>query len=252
MPLSSSVRRPGDIWQSSTTSVRTCHSRISEILRGPDWFNPEAGPRHAGHHWRAAPRRRVEVAEALASVHDTGSGRACKPIGRVCNHGARIAQLRSCSETTSRASDELPKDSSCSRRPRDTARHLHCSDHRDNSHRSLRHCHVGDDISLVDAKEESLAVSRSSVSAGGDQPGGALVLPVSAEPARHRGTAVRARGGGQLRDDPAMVRQIRCELCAPRQGVRCKPGLTWHLDEMLVKLRGEPYLLWRAIDQHGA
>ena len=35
------------------------------------------------------------------------------------------------------------------------------------------------------------------------------------------------------------------------KGVRRKPGSTWHLDEMFVTLRGEPYLLWRAVDQHG-
>ena len=28
-------------------------------------------------------------------------------------------------------------------------------------------------------------------------------------------------------------------------------GNTWHLDEMFVTLRGEPYLLWRAVDEHG-
>jgi len=33
---------------------------------------------------------------------------------------------------------------------------------------------------------------------------------------------------------------------------RRKPGSTWHLDEMFVKLRGEPYVLWRAVDEHGA
>lgn len=33
---------------------------------------------------------------------------------------------------------------------------------------------------------------------------------------------------------------------------RRKPGSTWHLDEMFVMLRGEPYLLWRAVDQHGS
>jgi putative transposase len=32
--------------------------------------------------------------------------------------------------------------------------------------------------------------------------------------------------------------------------VRRKPGNTWHLDEMFVTLRGEPYLLWRAVDEH--
>nr|WP_256095054.1 IS6 family transposase [Paraburkholderia nodosa] len=33
---------------------------------------------------------------------------------------------------------------------------------------------------------------------------------------------------------------------------RRKPGRTWHLDEVFVTLRGEPYLLWRAVDQHVA
>ncbi len=28
-------------------------------------------------------------------------------------------------------------------------------------------------------------------------------------------------------------------------------GVVWHLDEMFVTLRGEPYLLWRAVDEHG-
>ncbi|NTX19659.1 IS6 family transposase [Burkholderia cepacia] len=30
-----------------------------------------------------------------------------------------------------------------------------------------------------------------------------------------------------------------------------KPGSTWHLDEMFITLRGEPYLQWRAVDEHG-
>src|SRR6202051_3236752 len=33
---------------------------------------------------------------------------------------------------------------------------------------------------------------------------------------------------------------------------RRKPGSAWHLDEMFVTLRGEPYLLWSAVDEHGA
>jgi putative transposase len=36
------------------------------------------------------------------------------------------------------------------------------------------------------------------------------------------------------------------------KAARRKPSSTWHLDEVFVTLRGEPYLLWRAIDQHGA
>src|SRR5258705_946363 len=36
------------------------------------------------------------------------------------------------------------------------------------------------------------------------------------------------------------------------KAARRKPGSTWHLDEMFITLRGEPYLLWRAVDEHGA
>lgn len=35
------------------------------------------------------------------------------------------------------------------------------------------------------------------------------------------------------------------------KAVRGRPGTTWHLDELFVKLRGEPYVLWRAVDEHG-
>jgi putative transposase len=34
--------------------------------------------------------------------------------------------------------------------------------------------------------------------------------------------------------------------------LRGKPGCTWHLDEVFLKLRGEPYVLWRAVDEHGS
>src|SRR5882672_2588267 len=36
------------------------------------------------------------------------------------------------------------------------------------------------------------------------------------------------------------------------KAARRKPGSTWLLDEVFVTLRGEPYLLWRVVDQHGA
>src|SRR5579864_8165963 len=36
------------------------------------------------------------------------------------------------------------------------------------------------------------------------------------------------------------------------KAARRKPGSRWPLDEMFVTLRGEPYLLWRAVDEHGA
>ncbi|SDI37290.1 putative transposase [Paraburkholderia phenazinium] len=40
--------------------------------------------------------------------------------------------------------------------------------------------------------------------------------------------------------------------CWCDKSMRRRPGSTWHLDEMFVTLRGEPYLLWRAVDEHGA
>jgi putative transposase len=33
---------------------------------------------------------------------------------------------------------------------------------------------------------------------------------------------------------------------------RPKPGDTWHLDEVFLKINGELHYLWRAVDQHGA
>ena len=35
------------------------------------------------------------------------------------------------------------------------------------------------------------------------------------------------------------------------KAARRKPGSTWHLDEMFITLRGEPYVLWRAVDEYG-
>ena len=30
-----------------------------------------------------------------------------------------------------------------------------------------------------------------------------------------------------------------------------RPGDVWHLDEVVVKIAGQAYWLWRAVDQHG-
>ena len=32
---------------------------------------------------------------------------------------------------------------------------------------------------------------------------------------------------------------------------RPRPGDTWHLDEMFIRIRGVVHYLWRAVDQHG-
>jgi len=36
------------------------------------------------------------------------------------------------------------------------------------------------------------------------------------------------------------------------KATRRKPGSTWHPDEVFVTLRGQPWVLWRAVDEHGA
>src|ERR1700761_702104 len=36
------------------------------------------------------------------------------------------------------------------------------------------------------------------------------------------------------------------------KAARRRPGTTWHLDDVFVTLLGEPSLVWRAVDQHGA
>ena len=36
------------------------------------------------------------------------------------------------------------------------------------------------------------------------------------------------------------------------KAVRRNLGSTCHLDELFVTLRGEPYVLWRAVDESGA
>src|ERR1700685_1453593 len=42
---------------------------------------------------------------------------------------------------------------------------------------------------------------------------------------------------------------VQFARCA--KAVRRRSGSAWHLDELFVKLRGKPYVLWRAVDEHG-
>jgi putative transposase len=44
----------------------------------------------------------------------------------------------------------------------------------------------------------------------------------------------------------------RCDIAHRVKATRRKTGSTWHLGEVFLTSRGEPYLLWRAADQHGA
>jgi putative transposase len=42
-----------------------------------------------------------------------------------------------------------------------------------------------------------------------------------------------------------------CEFARKLRRRRPKPGDTWHLDEVILKINGELHYLWRAVDQHG-
>src|SRR6202790_1784158 len=46
-----------------------------------------------------------------------------------------------------------------------------------------------------------------------------------------------------LKFGPAFAQELRC--CRPR------PSPPWHLDEMVVRIGGEPMYLWRAVDHEG-
>jgi putative transposase len=48
-----------------------------------------------------------------------------------------------------------------------------------------------------------------------------------------------------------LVRKFGKGFARRVKAARPKPGSTWHIDEMFATLRGEPYLLWRAVDEHG-
>jgi putative transposase len=47
------------------------------------------------------------------------------------------------------------------------------------------------------------------------------------------------------------VRAVWAQFARCAKAVRGRPGSIWHLDEVFLKLRGEPYVLWRAVDEHG-
>ena len=60
-------------------------------------------------------------------------------------------------------------------------------------------------------------------------------------------TAAQIKATGAVHVDKFGAGFAQCAKAARR-----KPRSSWHLDEMFVTLRGEPYLLWRAVDEHGA
>ena len=60
----------------------------------------------------------------------------------------------------------------------------------------------------------------------------------------------RTRGHRLVRDDPAVVSDLRARL--RRTLRRRRMGDRWHLDELFVTIQGRRPYLWRAVDQDGA
>jgi putative transposase len=89
----------------------------------------------------------------------------------------------------------------------------------------------------------------------GDPPHGDDVHPLSAISAAGRGSAIRARDRYLPRDGAVLVEPVRSDVC---RGDPEAPGQShlysqwrWHLDEVFVRINGETYYLWRAVDHEG-
>jgi putative transposase len=61
------------------------------------------------------------------------------------------------------------------------------------------------------------------------------------------------RGGhGDAREHPEVDDPVRRRVRPRLQRRRPKPGATWHLDEVFLRINGALHYLWRAVDQRGA
>ena len=49
----------------------------------------------------------------------------------------------------------------------------------------------------------------------------------------------------------AWVEKFGAHFAAGLRRCEKRPGRTWHLDEVFVKIRGQQVYLWRAVDEHG-
>ncbi len=87
-----------------------------------------------------------------------------------------------------------------------------------------RRCHVGGCGRGRCGDETERAPPRPSIPRCDHQPGAPLAFPLPAEPVRHQGAAIRARRDRQLRNDPPVVRQIRCGPRAAGQGCATTAG----------------------------
>lgn len=64
--------------------------------------------------------------------------------------------------------------------------------------------------------------------------------------------ARRSRHHGLLPDRGRMGRQVRSRICPPDPSdVQGALADKWHLDEMVVSIKGRKHWLWRAVDANG-
>lgn len=77
------------------------------------------------------------------------------------------------------------------------------------------------------------------------------VSPVPAQLPRGRRDDDGAGRRGLPRDHPAVVCEVRADLCQRARRRRARPGDKWHLNEVFIKINGKIHYLWQAVDQHG-
>jgi hypothetical protein len=79
-----------------------------------------------------------------------------------------------------------------------------------------------------------------------------LTLPhLRPEPARGGADPSGARDRRYPRDHQAVAPSVRLDFARKLRQQRPKPGDTWHLGDVFLKIGVELHYLWRAIDQHG-
>jgi hypothetical protein len=102
-----------------------------------------------------------------------------------------------------------------------------------------RPCHVADGVIFRHAKNNEIAVSRSSVSCVGDQAGGALVFLFPLSLCDIEELLVERGVAGSYETIRRWCDELGARFAYGSKGVRRKPGSALHLDEMCVSLRGE-------------
>jgi len=109
------------------------------------------------------------------------------------------------------------------------------------------HCHVRG--SLGTRWHAALPVPSPSFPSGDHPARGVAVSAVHAELPRCRGPACRTRPRRVVLNSPALGRQVRSTFRSGASVETGAPDRPWHFDEMVVKIGGKRFWLWRAVDK---